>query len=243
VCVHKTHAHIRMTADTVNTWSSALTNSFQDLWQGVLFFAPKLIIAFLIIVIGWMVGALVGRVVAQIVRSLKVDEALRKAGADDALARGGIMLNAGGFLGGLVKWFIIVVFLVAAFDVLNLSQVNLFLQTVVLQYLPQVIVAVLILLVAAVIADVMQRVVVTSARAAEIRSARFLGSVTKWSIWIIALLAALFQLGIAATFVQTIFTGFIIALSLALGLSFGLGGQETAARLLEKVRSEISHKE
>lgn len=232
-----------MTANTVNTWSSVLTNSFQDLWEGILVFVPNLVIALLIIIIGWMVGALVGRVIAQIVRSLKVDEALRKAGAEDALARGGIMLNAGNFLGGLVKWFIIVVFLVAAFDVLHLTQVNTFLQTVVLQYLPQVIVAVLILLVAAVIADVMQRVVITSARAAEIRSARFLGSVTKWAIWIFALLAALYQLGIAATFIQTIFTGFVIALSLALGLSFGLGGQETAARLLEKVRGEISHKD
>ena len=232
-----------MTSVTVTTWRDTLTNSFQNLWDGILAFVPNLIIALIIIIIGWLVGALIGRVVAQIVKSLKVDEALRKTGAEDALARGGIMLNAGNFLGGLVKWFIIVVFLVAAFDVLHLTQVNFFLREVVILYLPQVIVAVLILLVAAVIADVMQRVVVTSARAAEIRSARFLGSVTKWSIWVFAFLAALYQLGIAPTFVQTIFTGFVIALSLALGLSFGLGGQEQAARILERVRNEISHKE
>lgn len=232
-----------MTTGTVTSWGETLTTSFQNLWVGVLGFVPNLIIAILIIIIGWLVGALIGRVVSQIIRSLKVDEALRKAGAEDALARGGIMLNAGHFLGGLVKWFIIVVFVVAAFDILNLDQVNAFLEGVVLGYLPRVIIAVLMLLVSAVIADVMQRVVVTSARAAEIRSARFLGSVTKWAIWIFGILIALETLNIASSFIQTIFTGFVVALSLAVGLAFGLGGQETAARILDRVRSEISHKE
>lgn len=232
-----------MNAGSVTSLSDTLTTSFQDLWSGILGFAPNLIMAILVIIIGWLVGSLIGRVVSQIVRSLKVDEALRKTGAEDALARGGIMLNSGHFLGGLVKWFIIVVFLVTAFDILNLDQVNQFLEGVVLGYLPRVIVAVLILLVSAVIADVMQRVVVTSARAAEIRSARLAGSVTKWAIWIFAILIALETLNIAASFIQTIFTGFVVALSLAVGLAFGLGGQETAARILDRVRGEISHKE
>lgn len=227
----------------LDTWSTVLTSSFQRLWGGVVEFVPNLVIAVLIIIIGWLVGALIARVVSQIIRSLKVDEALRKAGVEDTLARGGIMLNSGNFLGALVKWFIIVVFLVAAFDVLRLTTVNVFLQEVVLSYLPQVIVAVLILLVAAVIGDVMQKIVTTSAKTAEIRSARFLGTVTRWSIWIFAILAALFQLGIAGAFIQTIFTGFIVALSLAVGLSFGLGGQDAAARFLEKTRQEISHKD
>lgn len=222
------------------TWGNVLTTSFQNLWAGVITFVPQLVIALLIVIIGWLIGALIGRVIAQIVRSLRVDEGLRKAGVEDSLARGGIVLNAGNFLGALVKWFIIVVFLVAAFDVLGLTQVNEFLRGVVLYYLPQVIIAVLILLLAAVIGDIMQRIVTTSARTADIRSARFLGSFTKWAIWIFGIFAALIQLNIASAFIQTIFTGIIVALSLAVGLSFGLGGQEAAARFIEKTRSEIS---
>lgn len=227
----------------LQTWGDVLSRSFQNLWGGVIAFLPQLVFAILIVVIGWLIGALIGRVVAQIIRSLRVDEGLRKAGVEEALSRGGISLNTGAFVGGLIKWFIILVFLVAALDVLNLDQVNDFLQGVVLFYLPQVIIAVLILLVAAVIGDVMQKIVTTSAKTAEIRSARFLGSFTKWSIWIFAVLAALFQLNIASTFIQTIFTGVVVALSLAIGLAFGLGGQEAAARFIEKTRQEISHKE
>ncbi len=226
----------------IETWGAVLTQSFQDLWTGVITFVPNLVVAILIIVIGWLIGALIGRVVAQIIRSLKIDEVLRKSGVEDVLSRGGINLNSGVFLGDLVKWFIIVVFLVAAFDVLHLTQVNQFLQGVVLYYLPQVIIAVLILLLAAVIGDVMQRVVTASARTAEIKAARFLGSFTKWAIWIFGILAALLQLNIAAAFIQTLFTGVVVALSLAFGLSFGLGGQEAAARFIEKTKEEISHK-
>ncbi len=227
----------------IDTWGEVLSKSFQDLWLGVINFAPQIVVAILIIVIGWLIGSLVGRAISHIIRSLRVDEALRKSGVEDTLARGGIVLNSGGFVGALVKWFIIVVFLVAAFDVLHLSQVNAFLQGVVLYYLPNVIIAVLILLFAAVIGDIMQKIVTTSARTAEIKSARFLGSFTRWAIWIFAILVALEQLNIAAPFIQTLFTGVVVAVSLAVGLSFGLGGQEAASRFIEKTRQEISHKD
>jgi small-conductance mechanosensitive channel len=227
----------------VETWGNVFTTTIQDLWGGIVMFVPNLIIAILIVLVGWLVGALIGRVISQVVKSLKIDEALRKAGVEDALAKGGMLLNSGNFLGALVKWFVVVVFLVAAFDVLKLTEVNAFLREVVLGYLPRVIVAVFILLVSAVIGDVMQKIVTTSAKTAEIRSARFLGVVTKWSIWIFAILVAMVQLGIASVFIQTLFTGLVVAISLALGLSFGLGGQDAAARFIEKTKQEISHKE
>ena len=223
----------------VNTWSEVLVASFQDLWRGVAAFVPNLIIAILIVIIGWALGSLIGRIVSQVFKSIRVDDALRKAGVDELVNRGGVNLNSGNFVGGLVKWFIIIVFLIAAFDVLGLSQVTLFLQQVALVYLPQVIVAVLVLLVAGVLGDVMQKVVVTSAMTAEIKSAGLLGSITKWSIWVFAILVALSQLGIAAGFIQTLFTGFVIALALGVGLSFGLGGQEAASKMIEKVSNEI----
>ncbi|MEX0932394.1 MAG: hypothetical protein WDZ61_00670 [Parcubacteria group bacterium] len=226
----------------LNTWGDVLTLSFQNLWVGVVNFVPNLVVAIVIVILGWLVGALIGRAIWQVFRSLKVDDALRRAGLESFLRRGSIRLDSGAFIGGIVKWFIIVVFLIAAFDVLGLSQVNLFLQEVVLAYLPRVLVAALVLLVAGVIGDVTERVVVAAAKTAEVNSAHFAGSVAKWAIWVFAILVALSQLGIAAAFSQTLFTGVVIALSLALGLSFGLGGQEAAGRFIEKLRGEMSGK-
>lgn len=224
----------------INTWSDALAASFQDLWIGVATHLPSLLIAIIIFVLGWVVATIVGRGIEQIFKSIRVDEALKRTGADEVVHRGGLNLNSGALVGGLVKWFIILVFLVASFDVLGLSQVNEFLRNVLLPYLPQVIVAVLILLVAGVLGDAMRRIVSASARAAGIRSAGMLGALTRWVIWIFAFLVALSHLGIAAPFFQTLFTGFIIALSLAFGLAFGLGGQQVASDVLSKMREEIS---
>lgn len=225
----------------LDAWSSVLQGSFQDLWLGIAGFLPQLVIAIVIFAVGWAIGSLLGRVVSHIIGALKVDSLLESARVDQVLKRGGFALDSGRFVGGLVEWFVIVVFLVASLEVLGLTQVNTFLQQVVLLYLPRVIVAVLILLVAVVIASAMQRVVVGAAKAAEIRSANFLGSVTKWAIWIFAVLMALFQLGIAAPFVQTLFTGVVVALSIGFGLAFGLGGQDAAAGFLAKMRSEIKN--
>lgn len=225
----------------LQTWGEILTRSFQELWFGVIGFVPNIIVAIVIFVVGWVVGVLLGRVVAQLVHALKIDNALKSANVEEVLRRAGFRLDSGRFLGELVKWFVIVVFLVATLDVLGLTQVNAFLQNVILAYLPQVIAASLILLIGAVIADALRKLVIGAAKAAEIESAGLLGGLAKWSIWIFSILIALSQLGIADFFARTLFTGVVVALAIAMGLAFGLGGQDSAGRLLERMRKDISH--
>lgn len=226
----------------VQTWGDVLIASFQVLWAGVAEFVPKLVVALVVFIIGWVIAVALGKVVVQIIRSLKVDMALRSLGLEEAVSRAGMRLDSGAFVGGLVRWFFILVFLLAAVDVLGLTQVTEFLRSVVLTYIPQVIVAALILVAAALLADVAYNVVSGTARAAGLPSAGFLGGVSKWAIWIFAILAALYQLGIAGPFVQTLFTAFVAMIALAGGLAFGLGGKDAAARYLERLRSDISNR-
>ncbi len=226
----------------LQTWGQVLAESFQNLWVGVVSFVPGLIVAILIFVIGWIVASIVGRVIAQLIGALKLDTALKSAGLDMVLKRAGMELDSGMFIGGLVRWFIIVVFLIASLQIVGLTQVNEFLKNVVLGYLPNVVVAALILLVAGVVADAMQRVVTSSAKAAQVRSAGLLGGVARWAIWILALITALSQLGIAPAFMQILFTGLVAMLALSGGLAFGLGGRDVAARYLEHLREDISNR-
>ncbi|TSC70398.1 MAG: small-conductance mechanosensitive ion channel [Parcubacteria group bacterium Gr01-1014_49] len=221
------------------TWADVLSQSFQSLFYGAVSFIPNLVVAVVIFIVGWLVGVGLGRVVAQVVNALRVDQALRSTGIERLLSRAGLELSSGRFLGFLVEWFFIIVFLVAALDVLHLTTVNMFISDIVLGYLPQVIVAVLILLVAAVVAEAAERVVTSSAKAASLHAAGFLGKVARYAIWVFAILTALAQLNVATVFVQTLFTGIVIAASLAIGLAFGLGGQAAAARYLDRLHSEI----
>ena len=219
----------------------ALQASFIDLWYTVMAFLPAVLAALVIFIIGWIVGVLLYRVVEQVVKVLRVDDALKAAGANDAVREAGFNLNIGAVLGTLVQWFVVIVFLMTALEVLGLSRVTIFLQQVVLIYLPQIIVAVLILVLAAIVAEAAKNIISGSARAAGAHGANLAGAVAKYAIWVTAILAVLNQLGVATEFVQTLFTGIVVALALGFGLAFGLGGKEAAARSIERIRSEIAH--
>src|SRR3989338_11042224 len=223
----------------IETWGDALIFSFQEIWAGVASFAPRLIAAIIIFIVGWVIAMALGKVVEQIIRSLKVDKALQSLGIEEPIERAGIKLDVGAFIGGLVKWFFIIVFFTATVEVLGLTDVTNFLSEQVLPYLGNVFVAALILVAAALIADAIGKLVTASAKAANLPSSGFLGGVSKWAIWIFAILAAMAQLKIAGPMVQTLFIGVVGALALALGLAFGLGGKDAAAKYLERLRQDI----
>ncbi|MEK7213653.1 MAG: hypothetical protein AAB637_00850 [Patescibacteria group bacterium] len=227
----------------VENWGVVFTQSLQGIWYGVANFVPNLVIAIVIFAIGWVLAALIEKLIEGLFKTFKVDVALKSGGLEDVVERSGHKLNSGRFVGTLVKWFVIVVFLVASFDILGLKQVNAFLSDVVLSYLPQVIIAVLMLMVSVVIAEAVHKVVTASARAAHIKSAVLLGSIAKWSIWVFAIITALFQLGIAPVIIDRLFTGIVVAAALACGLAFGLGGKEVAGRILEKTVHTVSDKD
>lgn len=226
----------------IQTWGGAFNESLLSLWYGFISFVPSLLGAVILFIIGWVVGSIIGKAIAQVINALKLDKLFESAGAADLMNRAGLKLNVGGFIGAVVKWFIVVVFLMASLEIMGLTQVNDFLREAVLFYLPKVVIAALVLVIATVIASAMQKIVESSARAASVRGANMIGSVTRYAIWIFAFIIALSELGIATAFMQILFTGFVAALAIALGLSFGLGGKEAASRAVDKFSHDMSSK-
>ena len=225
-----------------NNLVDVVGTSLNGVWSGVIAFLPKFVVALIIFIIGWIVGSILGKVVAQFIKAVKLDNMLKSVGTETVMERAGFHLDSGAFFGTLVKWFFVVVFLMAAVDVLGLSQVNFFLQDVVLSYLPRVIVAAIILAMGAIVAHAMSGIISGGVKAASLPSAKFAGGVAKWAIWVFAILAALSQLGIAGAFAQTLFTGLVAMLAIAGGLAFGLGGKDAASRYLDALRHDISDK-
>lgn len=224
----------------LQSWGASLILAFDDLARSLVSFVPKLILAVVIFMVGWLIGAIIGRFVAQIVGLLRVDRALEEVGVGDVVARAGLKLNTGRFIGKLIEWFIVIVFLLASLELVGLSQVTSFLRSSILSYLPNVIIAAFILVIAAVVADAVKHLVTSSFRAAGISSSGFMGGIAKWAIWGFALIAALTQLGIAEQMLLTLFTGFVAMLAIAGGLAFGLGGKDAAANFIERLRDDIS---
>jgi hypothetical protein len=133
--------------ESIQTWGEAITLSLIGLWERFVNFLPSLLGSLLVFVAGWIVAVALGKVVEHLVKLIKVDDLMEKAGTKSRFKKAGVELNVAKFFGGLVKWFLILVFLMAATDILKLTQVTAFLNSIVL-YLPNVIVAAIILAVA-----------------------------------------------------------------------------------------------
>jgi hypothetical protein len=219
----------------IQPWSQVFLLSLEGLWYGFIAIFPKIIIALIIFIVGWIIASTLGSLVTAGVDALKLDRLFKGPNTDAALARAGIHLHIGKVFGELVKWFIIVFFLIASLNILGLDQVTLFLQEV-LSYIPQVIIAVLILVAGTIVADFARKFVSASAAVANIRSSRMLGTIT----WILALVTALDKLGIFGYFGQTLLTGFVVMFALAFGLAFGLGGRDAAGRFIDRISDDLS---
>ena len=226
----------------IQTWGGVFSESLLNLWSGFISFVPSLLGAIILFIIGWVVGSVIGKAITQVIDALKVNKLFESAGANDLMNRAGMKLNVGGFIGGLVKWFVVVVFLMASLEIMGLTQVNDFLREAVLFYLPKVIIASLVLVIATVIAETMQKLVQASAQAANVRGAKMVGSITRYAIWTFAFIIALSELGIAPQFMQILFTGIIAMLAVAGGIAFGLGGKEAAAKMISNISNDISEK-
>lgn len=225
----------------VQNWVDVIAVSLQSAWAGVIGFLPSLIGALIVFVVGLVVASGLGTLVEKVLEALKLDVALGRMGLGPYFERAGLHLRASRFFGQLVNWFLIIVFLLAASDILKLFALSAFLRDV-LFYLPNVAVAVLIMLAAVVVGNFSRQVVSASVMSARLHAASFLGSLTWWSIVIFGFLAALSQLNVAVSIINSLVTGFIAMLALAGGLAFGLGGKEYAANLVNRLREQMERK-
>ena len=218
--------------------SSIVQGSLLTLWSGVAAFIPRLVAAIVFFLIGWVIAGLVGKLAYHIVRVLHIDSALTKVGFRRAWERSGFRLDTPKLFYELVKWFFIIVFLMAATNILGLTQVTDFLQRVVF-YIPNVIIAAVILLIGILVAKFCEGIVQGSVKAAGLASANFLGALTKWAVFVFSLLIALSQLKVADDIIKIVVTGLIAAVSLAIGLSFGLGGVRHAEEAVGHLKKRI----
>ncbi len=219
-------------------WYDITISSLVILWEGVVEFIPKLIGAIIIFVVGWIIAMIVGKVVAEILRRIKFNNLFTKGSMKNALEKADIKVDASGFIGAIFKWVLVIVFLLAAVEVLGLGYFATFLVTV-LAYLPNVIVAALIFVVAVIIADITEKVVRAGIEGTQIGYGYAAGVIVRWAIWIFALLIILNQLGVAPAIVQILISGLVALIVIAGGLAFGLGGKHQAADNLDKLRKKL----
>ncbi len=220
--------------NNTQSWETAVTDSMQDLWMRVIGFLPNLFGAIIIFAVGLMIAVSLGLLITKMLQKMKIDKAADEIGLTHLLEQGEIKTSIPVIIGEITKWFLIIVFLMAATDILNLPQITNFLNSILL-YIPNVIVAVIILAISIIAANFIDHIVSKGGKATQIAHSQILGKLSRWAVLIFGVMAALVQLGVASSLISIFFSGIVGMLAIAGGLAFGLGGKDKAAMLIDKM--------
>lgn len=223
----------------LNDWIDITIDSLKNLWQGFIDFIPRLIGALIVFIIGWIIAVAIGKLVTEILKRIKFNRIFEKGGWKSALEKAEIKVDASGFIGAIIKWVLLIVFMAAAIEVLGFVQLTGFL-TDVLNYLPNVVVAAFIFVIAVIIADILEKVVRTAVEGVKVGYGQLVGVIVKWSIWIFAILAILSQLKIeAASWIVDLIKIAFMGLIAMIAIAFGLGGKDVAGEILQGLKNKF----
>jgi Conserved TM helix len=208
-------------------------DAFQSALANVVAFLPRLLAFLLVIVVGWLIASLLAAGVTTLLRAIRFNELSQRSGLSEFIRNMGIRATAADVIGGIAKWFVRLIALVVAFDALGLPAVSAVLNQLLL-WLPNLIVALVVLVVGGLAAGALSRLVRGTATEAGFRNPDLLASITKVTVWSFAVVVAINQLGIATMLINTLLVGLVSAVAIAAGLAFGLGGRDRAAQALER---------
>jgi len=213
---------------------NALVTSLNANLQAVVRFIPGLIAGILILLIGIVIGSIVKQLILSITKSLNVDSYLKRYGVPELREK----YTWSNILAEIVRWFVIIIFLIPTADVWGLPRIGTLLNELLL-YLPNVFVAVIIALVGFVLARLAHDVVLASVKGITKESANMVATAAQWTINGFVILAVLNQLGVASDLIRILFTGIVAMVALAGGIAFGLGGQKNAQDILDGIRKRL----
>lgn len=204
-------------------------------------FMPKLILAIIILIAGWLLAKVLRFAIVRGLKAVNFNVLTESAGIDDFLKKGGIKTDTLGILGVLAYWFVILAALMVTFNSLGLAYVTELVGQILL-FIPKVIVAVLILAFGAYFARFVATVVTTYFHNVGLDDAALLGRITLYAIMVFVALIALDQVNIGGDIIRQSFLILLGGVVLAAALAFGIGGQKSAAELLERWRPKKSGK-
>ncbi len=211
---------------------------FETFWENFMLFLPSLVAALFVFIVGWFVALAFGKVIAGILYRLKFNDFFEGEKWEKAIKKAEIRINPAEFLGNVIKWVIFIVVIWLTVGILGLDQFAYFMSDVV-NYLPNVLVATLIFVVAVMIGDFLAKMVIAATERSDFPYAVTAGSMVKVAIWVFAGFAILVQLGIARELLLAVFYGMVAFFVIAGGISFGLGGKDAATKFIDKMKKQI----
>jgi len=219
-----------MTTDIGQTIVLSLNNGLLAITS----FIPKFFAGIIIFLVGVIIASLLKAVIIEIFKALNVEAFLKRYGVPE----GKEDYSWTNILAEIVRWFVIILFLIPTAEVWGLPQITIVLDKF-LTYMPNVLVAAIIALVGFVFARLAYDITLASLGGLSSETAMTIASVSRWAVIVFVVLAILNQLGVASDMVRILFTGLVAMIAIAGGIAFGLGGKEVAKDILEDLKKKL----
>jgi hypothetical protein len=219
-----------MTQDIGQTLLASLNNGLAV----IVSFVPKILAGTIVLLIGIIIASILKQIVLGIFKTLKIESLLKKYGVPEARQE----FSWSNIFSEIVRWFVIIIFLLPTADIWGLPRVVTILNEFLL-YLPNVFVAAIIAVVGFMLGSLAHDLILASVKGVSANSANSIASVTRWAVNVFVILAILNQLGVATDLIRILFTGFVAMLAIAGGIAFGLGGQTSAKDIIEELRKRL----
>jgi len=216
-------------------WENLIADPVRQMLARILGYLPILLGALIILIVGWIVARAIRRILDWLLKTIRFDALADKAGISAILRKGDLKISAREVVSSLVYWLIMIMVLVMTVDALGLPKASDVLASL-FAYVPKVIAALLVLVVAMFLASFVSGIVRTAAGNANLPKPEIFAGVSRWAIIIFAVTISLGELGIATLLVTATFNIILGGVCLALALAFGLGGKDAAARYLEELK-------
>ncbi len=213
---------------------SHLLDVLRGLWQQLAAFLPRLVLAIVLLALGWGLARVVRRIVVRGLRLMKVDVAAEKSGIEDFLVQGGVRLTTVTLVGSLVYWAVNLTVILAALTVLGIETAGQIIDRLVHQ-VPNLVTAVVVLILGMLLGQVVGALTHAYLANLGITGARAIATVARTAVVVFVIAVSLEQLSIGGPILVSAFQIAFGALCLALALAFGLGGREWAARILDNL--------
>ncbi|MBI2009591.1 MAG: hypothetical protein HYS86_00280 [Candidatus Chisholmbacteria bacterium] len=196
-------------------------------------FVPSLLWALVIFLVGLILSNWAAKLTVSFLQTIRLEKLLQNTGVEKFLKQAEIPHTIEKIIGQIVRWIILLIFVIATLNQLGLTAVSEVLKNI-LSYIPNVVSAVVIIALGIIIAGVLEGMVKGAVSNVNPKVARLLGKVTSYTIMVFVTLAAIAELNIASEFIQAIFFGVVGALSLGFGLALGLGSKDIVAKMMDE---------
>jgi len=217
----------------MNEFTEVLVQSYNTFFQQMAAFLPSLIGAILILIIGWIIAKIFRALSIKFLKLVRFNVVTEKAKVDKFLEDGGVKKSSIEIIGSLFYWLIMLIVILTAFNSLGLSAASALFNQVFL-FIPNIIVAVLVLILGLFLANFISQALVTYLKNIEIENAESIGKLTNYAIIVFVISLSLTQLDIGKELISNVFLIVFSALCLSMALAFGIGGKEWAAGVIDK---------